>query len=320
MKRHRIILGFGTLLCLLPVARAGGGDAAGNGGGVAEQYVTFAYLNLERYLDLCLASESCRPTTEERSLLRLIRARLPDEYATKAQLVFKSGKLEPGFFHLDGQVRIARTGDAIGSPIYLNVDLLYSMGPLGDVVPLGLSTAVAVLVHELGHHHAVKDHAALDVLGAKVATLLRAQTQEISVSPFENEVVATAINFHLASGNFTQLLVADGKKVLDFSGELRARLKCPDELGSQIAFLLVWNLHWMRELSPTSERKLVQRIPLRGQLMLQCVNAQGARLRRDQDVALALDFERDQNAKLSLIPGAFRLWQVDCSAQPNDCH
>lgn len=300
-------------------ARVFAGDAGGTGAGVAEQYITFGYMNLEKYIGLCLAAESCRLTMEERTLLRAIREAMPQERKTKDQIEFRSETKEPGFFFLEGQVRIAKTFESVGSLIYVNQDLLYSKGPLGDTISISFSTAIALLIHELGHHQGEKSHLALDVLGAKVATLLKNQSQEISVSPADNNAVATAINYPQNAGNFTQILVTDGSLTLDYTDVVKRAVKCPGQ-DAELAYLMVWNLHWMR---PYWDRKLesgYNRIPLRGQITIQCIRQDGAAVTQDQDLVIDIGFDRSTEWKLSLVNNTEKISQIDCSVKPNDCH
>ena len=103
------------------------GTFVNNGGGIAEKNILYAYEKLDTYLQLCLNSNTCKLTADQGSLLLQIYRALPQERQTK-QLFFGSEKKNPGSFMIDGNVRVARTGDEIGSPIYINSDLLYTKG------------------------------------------------------------------------------------------------------------------------------------------------------------------------------------------------
>jgi|GEM_PF-1504127 len=77
-----------------------------------------------------------------------------------SQILFGSEKREPGSFFIDGQVRIAKTGNAPGTPIVINEDLVVRESDEGDLIPLDWLEIAAVIVHEHGHH--------LDALGLKI--------------------------------------------------------------------------------------------------------------------------------------------------------
>lgn len=105
-------------------------------------------------------TKQCSISDSESTLISRIIHAVPNEHlATTIQ--FRSEATEPGFFLIDGQVRVAKTGDDVGSPVFINEDLI-----LADQTDV--RTAIAILVHELGHHHKIKDHQALDRLGAAV--------------------------------------------------------------------------------------------------------------------------------------------------------
>lgn len=131
----------------------------------------FAYENLDHFYNSCLSASSCLTDERERGLLRTIRDSLSREGAVD-QLKFESGESHPERFFLDGRVRIAVTGSKVGSPIYINTDLLYVPQESGHSLPLSIESAVAILTHELGHHHGILDHNYLDAVGAKVKTFL----------------------------------------------------------------------------------------------------------------------------------------------------
>ena len=145
---------------------------------------------------------------------------------------------------IDGQLRIAKTGDWVGSPIFLNLDLMYLKGANGQVQPLSFPDAVAILVHEMGHHHGVKDHQALDVLGAKVESLLHGHIQEVDLGRgIGRKITATSIDFD-SDKSYTQVLVTDGLQILDFSDVVKQKLLCPDTKQPP-AGVEITNLHWV---------------------------------------------------------------------------
>lgn len=152
---------------------AQGGDEVRNGGGFAEQYLSYALKSLPKAIDRCLNSLSCARDGKQQALLKKIRASLPFEIETEV-LKFSTNRHRPGFFNIDGVERLAVTGDFVGSPIYYNLEMLYRNGQ----ERIGLGQAIQSLIHELGHHHGVVDHDALDMLGGEVRSLIESITFE----------------------------------------------------------------------------------------------------------------------------------------------
>jgi hypothetical protein len=221
-------------------AAAGGGGEVGNGGGVAEKNITFAYINLAGYIDICLASASCQLSAQELPVLQAIRGGLSSEYLNQNQIIFSSETAQPGFFFLDGAIRVARTGSTVGSAIYYNRDLLYPVGPSGNITPFSVADAVGSLVHEMGHHHGISDHTFLDLLGSKVEKLMLGQTHSIdsfSQTRFSVETIDPA------GASVSQLIVFDSETVTDLTGRLKTALRgiCQSE---PMAGAIIANLHW----------------------------------------------------------------------------
>lgn len=126
----------------------------------ADSNFIFSYNNLDKFIGLCLTDSECDLDASQKDLLQAIASAIPEERKNTTQLVFVSAKERPGFFVLDGQIKVAKTYDDIGSSIYVNTDMIKGL----EVVD-----AVAILIHELGHHHKIKDETVLDLLGLKVA-------------------------------------------------------------------------------------------------------------------------------------------------------
>ena len=182
------------MVILASHANAGGGSEVGNGAGLAEVNFAFAYTNMGRYLDACLASSSCQVTEQEKVTLSYIKAALPLEQARNAghPLVFKSEQQESGFFVIDGLLRVAKTGDEVGSSIYVNLDLIYT-NETNPPQPAGVLTATAILIHELGHHQGIKNHQQLDLLGAKVHAFLVDHTRAGKISSLGCDDLITCV-------------------------------------------------------------------------------------------------------------------------------
>jgi len=199
-----------------------GGDLVGNGGGLAEKNILFSHVNLKGYIEICLNSPTCKLNTWEKNLLNKILNGLPDEVD---QVKFVSEKNNPGFFRIDGELKLAKTGDEVGSPIFINSDLLYTKNSQGLYKAFGISEAVALLIHEMGHHHGAKNHNKLDLLGIKVSMSLENHSDKASLFPHNQNFMAISVNKQNAQ-EFPQLLVYFDSTFMDISKEFRKALKC----------------------------------------------------------------------------------------------
>ncbi len=216
---------FGVLVSLASMPSFAG-TFVNNGGGLAEKNILYAYEKLDAYLQLCLSSNACKLTPEQGSLLLQIYRALPQERTAK-QLSFSSEKQNPGFFMIDGNVRVAKTGNDVGSPVYINSDLLYTKEGDGDSWdPVSIPEAVAILVHELGHHQGKHTHEELDLLGVRVSLLLQQKFISTPLIPWApNEVSASVLNTNLFKG-FPQVLLNVGDEVLDVSSIYARAVHC----------------------------------------------------------------------------------------------
>lgn len=247
----------------------GGGDLVNNGGGVAEKNVYYAYENMQRYLQLCLASSTCKLTNDQQALVRRIQASLPQE-RNGSQLIFASEKKAPGTFMIDGQVRVAKTGSRIGSPIYINVDLLYSKTTDGYEA-MTIPEAVAVLVHEFGHHQGNFPHIELDIIGVRISQLIQQKTINTPLLPWSSFISASVL-MSTALEDYPQLLLTVGDDVIDLSAEYKKSVYCevftipipivplPDlELVTKEPMgSILHNIHW--DKVKQSENELVVKI------------------------------------------------------------
>lgn len=222
-KLSHLVLG--SVISFSGAAAFAGGGFVNNGGGLAEKNILYAYEKLDTYIQLCLKSNTCKLTAEQGSLLLQIARALPQERQSK-QIFFGSEKKTPGSFMIDGNVRVARTGDAIGSPIYINSDLLYTKGDGDSYDPVSIPEAVAILIHEMGHHHGFHGHDELDLLGVRVSLLLQQKFISTPLIPWSpNEISASVLNTNLMNG-FPQVLLTVGDEVLDVSSIYAREVHC----------------------------------------------------------------------------------------------
>ncbi|HLE09859.1 MAG: hypothetical protein A2504_10920 [Bdellovibrionales bacterium RIFOXYD12_FULL_39_22] len=216
-----------TFFCAIWQLRAG--DEVNNGAGLAEKNVLFAYHNLNKYIRLCLSSQSCATNDRERALLRQIASSLSMEYRNRQQLVFLSEKENPGTFIIDNEVKMAKTGNSVGSPIYINKDFLYLKNDLGIYEALSISQAVAILVHELGHHQTATSEnieTELYVIGNKVSMIISKRFLVSSLFPYSDDISIAVFN-EKKKNSFPQILLYAYDDMVDISELFKNALSCP---------------------------------------------------------------------------------------------
>lgn len=208
------ILVMGLVINVRAFAR--GGDMVNNGGGIAEKNILYAYDKLDKYIRLCLNSDSCRLNGYQKFVLKEILSNLSREKINPSQLSFSSEKLNPGTFIIDGIVRVAKTGSTVGSPILINSDLLYSKNETSDV-PVSIPEAVAILIHEMGHHVANHlSHEELDLIGVRASMLLQQKIISTPLVPWVSDISLSVYNSDLTT-SFPEILLAVGNDVVDVS-------------------------------------------------------------------------------------------------------
>jgi len=214
-----------SLICFTSIAAFAGGGFVNNGGGLAEKNVLYAYEKLDTYIQICLDTNSCKLTTDQSNLLQKIAQTLPQERQAP-QLSFQSEMQRRGTFMIDGNVRVAKTGNTIGSPIYINSDLLYTRGEGGSFDPVTIPEAVAILIHELGHHHGVYSHEMLDLLGVRVSLMLQKKIISTPLIPWApSEISASVLNPNMLE-SYPQVLLTVGDEVLDVSEMYAREVRC----------------------------------------------------------------------------------------------
>ncbi len=222
-------------------------DFVRGGGGLAEKNIDFAFVNLARFVNACLWNVSCDLTPAERTLLVEMLGDLPREQPPQ----FVSASRNKSLFQLaGGGPRLAVTEFVVGRPIYVNTDMLYQNDSPEGVKALSVPDAVAMLVHELGHHHGWRDHAALDILGSKVQTFAISVSQKIIYSRKQSQLSIQTYDSQ-SMVNLTQVLVSDGFELYDLGPQLRDALQCREGVlvGGHLD-----NVHFnLFEKSPESE-------------------------------------------------------------------
>ena len=220
----KILIILSALLLSSPLA-CFSGDEVNNAAGLAEANITYAYLNISGYADICLSTSSCSLSERERVILKKIKRSMPDEYSSKDQLEFLSERDNPGTFIIDGVVKIAKTGDDVGSPIQINQDLIYYKNRLGIDTAINLQRAIALLIHELGHHHDEDNHLLLDLLGIKVSMTASTAIHESSFFSHSDNIKIVVFN-PKTKKSFPQILLYIHDEIIDASKVFKSALKC----------------------------------------------------------------------------------------------
>jgi len=293
------------LLTLIFCLRAVAGDEVG-GAGIAENNAMYAWNNLESFLKICLESTDCKLTEKEMGILSKIQASMKKEKQNKNAIEFKAEHLSPGFFFVDGQVRIAKTGYSVGDTIYINTDLCYPAAQAASIPllpppdrPLDIPLAIAILVHELGHHQGERDHTALDVLGGKINSAMRVFIHEVDGGPLRRDLIASSFEPHgTAEGDFIVRLAGE---VRSFRAEALASFHCPQ---SKAESFLLWNLHWLKETEGY--------FPLQARAIVGC-GPQQESVHRELKAFIAV-----RDGKID--PNKTYFKEIDCGKTPQLCH
>lgn len=286
-----------TFILVLITTSLFAGDRVGNGAGLAESHVFHAYLNLSTYIGYCLNNPSCNLQDDERSLLKQIKTSLPREYETENQVQIIDKEKGSDFFTIEGFIRIAKTGDNIGDPIFVNKKLLYNKSVYGNQTPISLQDAIALMVHEMGHHHQELNHDKLDLLGTKVARVLNGRAQAVSFFPHDDSITATVVNGNRTNLNSELLIFANGEW-FDASTILSDKIQCPT-LPKNIPILrhfftqkpygaTLHNLHWETVVARPNGKS--QKFFLEGKLALFC-----------KPTSDSADYEKGYSFELSFV-------------------
>jgi hypothetical protein len=229
------------LLCFVVISSSAAAFTREQATGIAETRFRLALAYVDRFASGCLSlSQDCPLTSREQIVLSGIwRERLSERLQSK--LEFRAESADPGFFQLDGAVRIAKTGDQPGDAIFINRDMLAVPADTG-FRSLTFDEAMTVIVHELGHHHDRQvapraSHEELDVLGNKIRSLML-QFAEIRMLPREQWSAlaageSIAVEHFVAPGSPNQqreqsfLFVSGPFGVVDLTHVAASGLSCP---------------------------------------------------------------------------------------------
>jgi hypothetical protein len=265
----------------------------------------------------------CHLNSEETALLTSIAESLTEEFKNSSQLVFRSSKADPQFFKIDGLIRIAKTGDHVGDPIYINRDLLYTTVAQGEVKALDIPLAVSTLIHELGHHHLVKDHAKLDLLGTKIQTLLLTDSER-SLFWNGNAAVITFNFNHVHSDDDKKRIQTKDELILEADGELHVLtdsiekvLKCPGKRTKtdQVTGIRLYNVHGNRGIHFDKKTSVLTK-PFSAWYILSC---EGGKESDHGDLNFDLSFRKRNDETFEFLQDKLIIQQVSCSSHPDSC-
>jgi hypothetical protein len=301
----------------LSTAVAGGGSDAGNGGGIAEKNMLFAYAELPHFIKLCLSTELCRTDTSENKLLAAILDSIDRE--RKVPLQFQSAQKQQNLFLIDGLIRVAKTGDDIGDPIYINQDLLYLRSKSGDSVAVDVPLATSILMHELGHHHGIKDHDALDRLGSKLQTLLLSHQEKSEFWNGNSALVVYQFNSvkrdedkkNIAS--LDQLVLENDSELYNLTDLLVSKIRCPG--GKAPVGVRIYNIYGMRGTRFNSKNSTITK-PFQGWFIETCT--QGAEYEHG-DFRLDLTFDKIAPEKFKFMVTKTQVKVLNCKENSEVC-
>ncbi|MFT6070025.1 MAG: hypothetical protein ACJAT2_002462 [Bacteriovoracaceae bacterium] len=244
--------------------RLSGGDIIGNGGGIAEQDFRFAYRKIPSIVDSCLESPFCPIPNKEIELLKNIKKIAVSSAPNKDRLIFLSESDYPGFFKdsNDSKIRIAKTANIKGAPVFVNLDMLYG----GKNALLDFPAIVSVLVHEIGHQASIKSHSLLDELGTRLREFLLDDASSI-----EQEVGGARLRlsyYNLKEANrFAEFMLHYKDDFFSLKSSLIEKISC--EEGALPIGFKVSNLHWNRRVDVY---RGVFMVPLKAWLHIFCLD------------------------------------------------
>jgi|GEM_PF-6640905 len=246
MKLFVWFLGLG--LCSF-VGIVDAGDQIGNGAGLAEQRFEFALAQTKNFAELAISSRG-EMHESDRSLLKDILDDLDEERAKNFQLLqFISERSNRGFFVIDGQEKVARTGLSVGDTIYVNLDMIYRH-TLGGTEAMPISEAVGVVFHELAHHQGIEDEARLERFGAAMSSWSNQLLDRSTLVPFGFSVNSFS-QYTDPDSPTTRVWFEDGEALYEVSRLIEARIPCSSRSARTVRHAgLISGLHWTRQMNP----------------------------------------------------------------------
>jgi hypothetical protein len=217
-------------------SHAKGSDHVGNGGGLSEQNLHFAWLNMKGTLQSCKNQKYCPHLSSKAQELLY---KLDESFAVELSnggLVFVSPLTHPEELRRlpNPELRQSNTQSQIGSKIYLNIEKLFALNSDGSERPLNLSESNIILLRELAYHHSKTENSEeLIELTNQIAKALQSQ----STISIYRDYRAKGIVFEFVNLEPQQLRLSDSEKVIDIGQVSKALFSCEkNSLLSNIKF------------------------------------------------------------------------------------
>lgn len=276
--------------------RARGGDIIGNGGGLGEMNFVYALTNLADFIMDTVRNDGI--VGRDADQLIRIAALARRESRKQDKLVFISGQKNPGIFNIQGETRLAVTGDSATAPIFVNLDLVYKKTfDVTDI--LTLPEIVSLLVHELGHQVGLLDHAYLDYLGARVRRMISRDINRITRNMADGlKVEITSFSYWSSAAPKIQLGIENSLR--DFNEDVSKVMKCED--GSRPMSARLSNQHLT---SPPVDFDPNIILSFRGWMEMACMKAGVVKLEY-KTLVLDVLIEKNENFEMRVIQAALK--------------
>lgn len=232
-----------------------GGDETHNGGGVAEQNVIFAWMNMREILINFCSLAPCADEEAQKIIQSIYEH--GDVDLLNGQLIFASRSKRPDLF--PSRSDQFATKPEWGAKIYVNTDALANLES-----PLEIIQAIEHLMKALLRHAQAEKADGAQSLTDFVLTFAQGRYSENPMISF-NQPEVRLLNWNY--GGSTRLIVADVAKTYELTGPLLAKLTCP--VGLIQSSVTVTNLTW-GDLLPWDEENQQQNFAFRGDVLYEC--------------------------------------------------
>jgi len=207
------------------ITQAKGSDHVGNGGGLSEQNLHFAWLNMKGTLQSCKNQKYCpHLSSKAQELLHKLEESF-DVELSKGGLVFVAPLTHPEELRRlpNPELRQSNTQSQIGAKIYLNIEKLFALNSDGSERPLNLSESNIILLRELAYHHLNTENSAeLIELSNQISKALQSQ----STISIYRDYRAKGIIFEFVNLEPQQLRLSDSEKLIDIGQISKALFTC----------------------------------------------------------------------------------------------
>ena len=269
------------------------GDIVGNGGGVGEQNFRYVYHKLPTYIRRCTSSNLCPIGKQYQTLLLKMIPLINTNLKNKDSLIFLSEKRYPGFFldENDPEERVAKTAYLRGSPIFINLDLVYK-----DIMKssMSLHEMAGILVHELGHQLGELSHSMLDELSAQFRSVLTDSLIQDSTNLLGTQVKIDIYNsLDDSQRSLIELTIND--ELMNVQKEIDSKLVC--KKGAVFGYRIT-NTHWERPYYGQNDLFITH---YKGWIDYLCMDDRGVLWSYNKDINFMINFEVINLESLSFL-------------------